>query len=130
MSKSDLGVPGRKSELEEDNRFRMLRLLHENPELSQRDLARMMGISTGSAHYVLSGLIDKGLLKLGRFSASRDKRRYAYILTPKGIAEKARITRRFIARRMAEHQALQMEIEELRRDLDQQTHPALQEAHE
>ena len=88
-------MAGRQSELQEDARFRILRLLEENPEMSQRELADAVGISTGSAHYVLGALIERGLVKLGNFSASQDKRRYAYVLTPKGVAEKAAITRRF-----------------------------------
>lgn len=75
-------------------RFRVLRLLHDNPDLSQRDLAEAVGISNGSSHYLLNALLEKGLINLGNFTASQDKRRYAYILTPKGIAEKAAITRR------------------------------------
>lgn len=94
-------------------RFRVLRLLHENPEMSQRDLANAVGISNGSAHYLLSALLDTGLIKLGNFTAAPDKRRYAYILTPQGIAEKAAITRRFLERKIQEYDALQAEIEAL-----------------
>ena len=106
----------RRRELREDARFRVLRLLEVNPELSQRDLAAAAGISVGGAHYVLSALIETGLIKLGNFSAASDKRRYAYILTPQGAAEKAAITRRFLARKVAEYEALQAEIEQLRRE--------------
>lgn len=103
--------------LQDDVRFRVLRLLEQNPELSQRDLAAAVGISTGSVHYVLKALVDKGLVKLGNFTASQDKRRYAYKLTPKGIAERAALTRRFLVRKMAEYEMLKAEIEEARRDL-------------
>ena len=95
----------------------MLRLLEQNPEMSQRDLAKALGISTGSTHYVLRALIDKGLVKLGNFSASADKRRYAYVLTPKGLAERAALTRQFLIRKMAEYELLKAEIEEVRGDL-------------
>ena len=81
--------------------------------MSQRELARAVGISAGGAHYVLSSLVDMGFVKLGNFTAAEDKRRYAYVLTPKGIAEKAAITRRFLARKIAEYEALRTEIDEL-----------------
>jgi EPS-associated MarR family transcriptional regulator len=110
-------MAGQRSKVQEDVRFRVLRLLHENPELSQRDLAEAVGISNGSAHYLLSALLDKGLIKLGNFTAAQDKRRYAYILTPKGIAEKAAITKRFLERKIQEYDALKAEIEALRDEL-------------
>lgn len=106
-----------RSKVQEDLRFRVLRLLHDNPELSQRDLAQAVGISYGSAHYLLNALLDKGLIKLGNFTAAQDKRRYAYILTPKGIAEKAAITKRFLERKIQEYGALKAEIEALRDEL-------------
>jgi EPS-associated MarR family transcriptional regulator len=111
-------MAGQRSKVQEDVRFRVLRLLHENPELSQRDLANAVGISNGSAHYVLSALLDKGLIKLGNFTAAQDKRRYAYILTPTGIAEKAAITKRFLERKIQEYDALKAEIEALKGELD------------
>ena len=107
-------MAGQRSKVQEDVRFRVLRLLHENPELSQRHLAEAVGISNGSAHYLLSALLDKGLIKLGNFTAAQDKRRYAYILTPKGMAEKAAITKRFLERKIQEYDALKAEIETLR----------------
>ena len=104
---------------QEDVRFRVLRLLSQNPEMSQRDLAAAVGISTGSIHYVLKALVDKGLIKLGKFTASKDKRRYAYVLTPKGIAARAALTRRFLIRKMAEYEMLKAEIEEIRGHLSE-----------
>jgi EPS-associated MarR family transcriptional regulator len=103
--------------LHEDVKFRILRLLQDNPEMSQRELAKAVGASTGSVHYVLNALVEKGLLKLGKFSAAEDKRRFAYILTPHGIAERARLTRRFIIRKLAEYEALKAEIQEVGSDL-------------
>lgn len=85
--------------------------------MSQRDLAAAVGISTGSAHYVVKALVDKGLLRLGNFTASEDKRRYAYVLTPKGVAARAALTRRFLLRKMAEFELLKTEIEEIRSSL-------------
>jgi EPS-associated MarR family transcriptional regulator len=93
--------------------FRILRLLQENPGMSQRDLAKAVGVSTGGIHYVLNALVEKGLLKLGNFTAAVDKRRYAYVLTPVGVATKAKLTRKFLIRKMAEYQALKAEIEDV-----------------
>ena len=110
-------MAGQRSKIREEVRFRVLRLLHDNPELSQRDLADAVGISNGSAHYLLSALMNKGFIKLGNFTAAQDKRRYAYILTPKGIAEKVAITNRFLACKIAEYEALRVEIDSLRGDI-------------
>ncbi len=107
-----------RGKLREDVQFRILRLLEDNPELSQRDLAKQFGVSTGGIHYVLNALLDKGLLKLGNFTAAEDKRRYAYILTPQGLSEKAALTRRFLARKRAEYVALKEEIDALEREAE------------
>lgn len=107
-------MAGQRSKVQEDVRFRVLRLLHNNPELSQRDLAEAVGISNGSAHYLLSALLDKGLIKLENFTTAQDKRRYAYVLTPRGIASKAALTRDFLVRKMKEYEALAEELEELK----------------
>ncbi len=110
-------MAGQRSKLQEDTHFRILRLLHENPEWSQRELASAVGVSNGGMHYVLSALVEKGLIKLGNFTSAQDKRRYAYVLTPKGISEKAAITRRFLARKVSEYEALRAEIESLRQEV-------------
>ena len=110
-------MAGQRSKLQEDVHFRVLRLLQTNPEMSQRDLAAAVGISVGGAHYVLSALLEKGLIQLGHFTSAKDKRRYAYILTPKGMAETASITRRFLARKIKEYDALKAEIDALKDQL-------------
>ena len=109
-------MTSKRTKLQEDTHFRVLRLLQENPEMSQRELAAAVGVSVGGMHYVLNALIEKGLVKLGNFTAAEDKRRYAYVLTPKGIKEKSIITSRFLKRKLAEYEALKQEIEELRRE--------------
>ena len=111
-------MTSKRTKLQEDTHFRVLRLLQENPEMSQRQLAEAVGVSVGGMHYVLNALIDKGLLKLGNFTAAEDKRRYAYVLTPKGIAGKAALTRAFLLRKMEEYEALREEIDALRSDID------------
>lgn len=99
--------------LDEDARFRVLRLLEADPRMSQRELAAAVGVSTGAVHYLLRALVERGLVKFSNFSASGDKRRYAYILTPKGVAEKAAIAGRFFARKLEEYESLRREIEDL-----------------
>ena len=111
-------MASKRSKVQEETHFRVLRLLQDNPEMSQRELAKEVGVSVGGIHYVLNALIDKGLLKLGNFTAAEDKRRYAYILTPKGIARKAALTRAFLARKMEEYEAFKAEIAALRREVD------------
>jgi EPS-associated MarR family transcriptional regulator len=108
----------KRTDLQEDTHFRVLRILQENPEISQRELAAAVGVSVGGMHYVLNALIEKGLVKLGNFTAAQDKRRYAYILTRKGLAEKAAITRRFLARKIQEYEALRAEIQVLSGEID------------
>jgi EPS-associated MarR family transcriptional regulator len=109
---------GQRSKVQEDVRFRVLRLLQENPEMSQRDIAAAVGISVGGVHYCLNALIEKGMVKLGNFSAAQDKRRYAYILTPMGLSEKAALTSRFLKRKMGEYGALKEEIEALQTEME------------
>jgi len=98
--------------------YRLLKTLHENPSLSQRELAREMGISLGKANYCLRALTSKGLLKAENFRNSQNKSAYLYKLTPKGIEEKARVTYRFLKRKLREHEELKQEIEELARECE------------
>ena len=109
-------MTSKRTKLQEDTHFRVLRVLQENPEMSQRALAEVVGVSVGGIHYVLNALIEKGLVKLGNFTAAEDKRRYTYVLTPKGIARKTALTRAFLVRKMEEYQALKEEIEELKKE--------------
>jgi EPS-associated MarR family transcriptional regulator len=102
--------------LTDEYRSKILRILEEQPEISQRDLARELGISLGKANYCLQGLMEKGLVKANNFKNSNNKKAYMYLLTRKGIAEKARATTRFLERKVAEYEALQREIELLRRE--------------
>jgi len=107
----------RRQAAREDAHFQVLRLLAENPELSTREIADAVGVSNGSAYYLLKALAEKGYVKFERFMSSSHKGRYAYMLTPKGLSEKSRLTARFLGRKLEEYEALQKEIAELRRDL-------------
>ncbi|MDC1143564.1 MarR family EPS-associated transcriptional regulator [Porticoccaceae bacterium] len=99
----------------------VLRLLEKNPRLTQRQLSAKLGVSLGKTHYVVKSLIDVGLIKLDNFQRSNNKLGYAYLLTPKGIAEKAAFTVRFLARKQDEYKRLEQEIEMLRSEVDAET---------
>jgi EPS-associated MarR family transcriptional regulator len=98
---------------QEDTNFRILRKLEENPNLTQRELAKSLGLSLGGLNYCLQALLDKGVVKMHNFQTSQRKVAYAYLLTPSGITEKAALTGRFLKRKMEEYEALKAEIEAL-----------------
>lgn len=100
----------------EDTHYKVLKLLETNPELSQRQLAKALGVSLGKANYCIGALIDKGLVKAGNFKNSDNKRAYFYVLTPRGIEAKAKMSVRFLARKMAEYETLGREIERLKNE--------------
>ena len=102
-----------REKIKEEARFKILRLLHENPELTQRELGERVGISLGAVNYSLRALIERGLVKAGNFSRSPNKLGYAYVLTPTGIAEKTFLTGRFLKRKVEEYEVLKLEIEVL-----------------
>lgn len=93
--------------------FGVLRLLDESPSRSQREVAHELGMSLGKANYLLKALLDKGFVKVQNFRNSSNKRGYAYLLTPQGVAAKAELTRHFLARKIAEYDALRLEIGQL-----------------
>ena len=103
--------------LTDEYRSKILRILEEDPAISQRDLARQLGVSLGKANYCLQALIEKGWIKANNFKNSNNKKAYMYLLTRRGISEKSRVTARFIERKVAEFEALQREIEQLRREV-------------
>ena len=104
--------------LEDETRYRVLKALEANPQLSQRQLAGELGISVGKTNYCLKALTDKGWVKLGNVQRSANKRAYSYLLTSQGIREKTRLTRRFLQRKRAEYEALEQEIEQLRAEVE------------
>lgn len=93
--------------------LRVLRLLDASPQLTQRDIAREMGVSLGKANYCLRALIGKGFVKVQNFRNSTNKRAYLYLLTPDGVTAKANLTRDFLARKRVEYDALRLEVERL-----------------
>jgi EPS-associated MarR family transcriptional regulator len=103
--------------IDPDVHFRVLNLLEEEPELTQRELAQKLGISLGGVNYCLKALVDIGHIKAGNFSKNPNKSVYLYLLTPQGVAEKAKLTAGFLKRKMLEYQALKKEIESVRSNL-------------
>lgn len=103
--------------LTDEYRCKILRLLEEQPEISQRELARELGVSLGRVNFCLQALMERGLVKADNFKNSNNKKAYMYFLTRKGMAEKARATARFLDRKMAEYEALRREIETLQREV-------------
>ena len=105
--------------LDENTHYGLLKTLEDNPGLLQRDLAKRLGISLGKVNYCLNALVDKGSLKINNFRNSENKLAYAYLLTPRGVEEKARITVMFLKHKMQEYEQLRKEIEELKREAEQ-----------
>lgn len=103
---------------DEENTLKALKILEAHPELTQRELAAELGVSLGKTHYLIKSLVDIGLVKLDNFQRSNNKWGYAYLLTPQGIAEKAAITVRFLARKQKEYKRLEREIEELKSEVE------------
>ena len=106
-------MASRREEQQEDVRLRVMRLISEHPDMSTRQIADAVGVSNGSAYYVLTALVDKGFVKLDNFRKNNRKTQYSYLLTPKGIREKSLLTHRFIERKRVEFERLREEIAEL-----------------
>lgn len=100
--------------LSEEVRYRLLTLLEPNPQLSQREVARELGFSLGKVNYCLKSLVERGWIKAANFRNSQNKLAYMYLLTPRGIEEKTRVTVRFLQIKMREYEALGQEIERIR----------------
>jgi EPS-associated MarR family transcriptional regulator len=100
--------------LSDEYRYKILKLLETNPEVSQRKLAGELGISLGRVNYCIQALMEKGLIKAKNFRNSNNKTGYVYLLTPRGIEEKVKVTAFFLKRKVAEYEALEKEIEQLR----------------
>jgi len=99
--------------------YGLLKTLEDNPGLSQRDLAKRLGVSLGKVNFCLNALIEKGCLKVNNFRNSDNKLAYAYLLTPQGVEQKARMTVEFLQIKVREYERLRAEIEELRREVGQ-----------
>ena len=100
--------------------YRALKILEQQPDLTQRQLSEALGVSLGKTNYVLKSLIDVGWVKLDNFQRSDNKWGYAYLLTPTGVTEKAAITLRFLKRKKQEYDDLQIEIAQLQKEVQAQ----------
>lgn len=103
-------------QLNDETKYKILAQLVENPQLSQRELANELGISLGKANYCLKALIDRGWIKIGNFRRSSNKKAYVYVLTPKGVEAKAKITLNFLKRKQQEYDELVRELERLSKE--------------
>lgn len=95
-----------------------MRILQDNPDLTQRELAERIGMSVGRLNFCLNALIEKGFVKMENFQHSKNKFKYIYLLTPMGLAEKVALTSRFLKHKLEEYAALKVEIEALKAEAD------------
>lgn len=103
---------------QEEIQFEVLRRLHQTPQVSQRALAKDLGVGLGTINFCFQALVEKGLVKMQNFSQSKDKLRYAYLLTPAGVAAKSKLTTEFLKRKVAEYETLQAEIDVLKAEMN------------
>jgi len=103
--------------METEIKYRLMRLLEQNPNLTQRQMAEEMGLSLGKFNYCLKELVKKGIVKIDRFTSSDNKAGYLYVLTPQGIEQKTKITKAFLQRKMVEYEEIKREIQELRQEV-------------
>ncbi|ACV67660.1 MarR family EPS-associated transcriptional regulator [Desulfohalobium retbaense] len=104
--------------MDDSTHYHFLKALEANPEISQRQLARELGVSLGKTNYCLRALIEKGWVKAENFYRNPDKGRYFYVLTPKGIEARARLTKRFLHRKLREYEELKAEIARLQDEVE------------
>ena len=103
---------------EQEIRYKLLKLLTTEANLSQREMARRMGISLGKTNYVLTELANKGIIKIKRFKSAVNKIPYTYILTPEGLEEKAKITLTFLKRKLSEYEEIKRQIKEIAKEVE------------
>ena len=105
---------------EQEIRYRLLQILSQESALSQRDMAQRIGISLGKVNYCISELAKKGLIEIIRFKSAKNKMPYTYMLTPRGIQEKAKLTVRFLKQKLMEYEEVKDQIRQLASELDQE----------
>jgi len=120
--KSHQAISVRRALVQDDTHYWVMRRLQETPDISQRQLAKELGISLGSINFCFQALVEKGWVKMQNFSQSKNKLRYAYLLTPTGVAEKSKLTTEFMKRKVTEYEALQLEIEILKSEISIEKH--------
>jgi len=104
-------VSTQRNQLQDDMHFRLMNLIERNPKVSQREIAEQLGMSLGAINYCIKALIEKGYIKVSNFTGNPRKLSYAYLLTPTGIIAKTALTGQFLKRKLAEYEALKLELE-------------------
>jgi len=99
----------------QQNKYQLLKSLEQDANLTQRQLSKELGISLGKVNYCLQSLIQKGFVKIDNFKNSKNKIQYSYLLTPKGIEEKTKLTIKFLKTKTEEYEMLKKEVEKLNR---------------
>jgi len=105
-------------QISDELRYQLLKAITQNPEISQRELAHLVGVSLGKTNYCLKALVEAGLVKVGNFARSNRKLNYAYMITPKGVAEKTVVTVRFLKKKQMQYEQLRREIEMLKSETE------------
>lgn len=108
----------KKKRIEMEEMLILMRVINENPQMTQRDLSSRLGLSLGKINFLIKSLIEKGFIKADNFKNSNNKISYLYLLTPAGIEEKTKITYRFLKRKMEEYEKLENEIRHLKKEVD------------
>lgn len=104
--------------MNDETHYRLLKIIEANAEISQRELAAAMGVSLGKINYCLRAVMERGWIKAMNFTRSKNKRAYAYYLTAKGMEEKAKVTARFLRKKLTEFEKLKLEIAQLKAEAD------------
>ena len=105
---------------EQEIRYRLLKILAGEPQLGQREMAKRMGISLGKVNFCVSELATKGWIKITRFRSAKNRIPYTYMLTPKGLEEKGKLTVRFLKRKLAEYEEIKKQVEDLHKEVQQE----------
>ena len=116
-------MTSRQANQQEDTYFRVMRILYDSPDITQRELAEKLGVSVSGLNYCLKALIDKGWVKIQNFSNNKNKLGYAYLLTPKGILQKTSLTSSFLQRKLQEYEALKQEIKKMKQEVNGRSSP-------
>jgi len=123
-------MKGRQLQRQEDTFFQVMRIIQGDSDVSQRELARRVGLSVGSLNYCLKALVEKGWVKVLNFGSSRNKLGYVYLLTPSGLSAKAMLAQQFLRRKIDEYEALRVEIDAMSGESDLDGIDALNESHD
>jgi len=115
-------------QFEQEIRYRLLKILSQETNLSQRDMAKRVGISLGKVNFCISELAKRGMITVIRFKSAKDKRPYTYILTPRGLQEKAKLTMRFLKLKLTEYEELKRQIRQLANEIENEIAPVIPDA--